>query len=167
MTTNTTIDRLFISWEKLHRDAKSLAQKLQSAGPWKGIIAVTRGGLTPAMIVARELNILIFETIVVDGYQHGDGDHATQDEPAILKYPANVGDGAGWLMIDDLVTTGRTAGVLRKLLPKAHFAAVYIKPMGKSLVDTFVTEIGQNTWIYMPWYNELQFTQLPGAPAKK
>ncbi len=37
------------------------------------------------------------------------------------------------------------------MLPKAHFAAVYAKPKGRPLVDTFVTEVSQDTWIYFPW----------------
>jgi len=53
--------------------------------------------------------------------------------------------------MDDLVDTGRTAAVLRQLMPKAHFAAIYAKPLGRPLVDTYVTEVSQDTWIYFPW----------------
>jgi len=86
--------------------------------------------------------------------------------PKSSNRPASVGDGGGWLVIDDLVDTGRTAVVLRKLMPKAHFAAVYAKPAGKPLIDTFITEVSQDTWIYFPWDVELQFTQ-PIALQKK
>ena len=55
------------------------------------------------------------------------------------------------LIVDDLVDTGKTARVVRDLLPKAHFATVYAKPMGRPLVDTFITEVSQDTWIYFPW----------------
>ena len=61
------------------------------------------------------------------------------------------GDGAGILIIDDLVDTGKTAKVVRERLPKAHFATVYAKPKGRPMVDTFVTEVSQDTWIYFPW----------------
>jgi len=27
------------------------------------------------------------------------------------------------------------------------------------LIDTFITEVSQDTWIYFPWDVELQFTQ--------
>ena len=37
------------------------------------------------------------------------------------------------------------------MMPKAHFATVYAKPKGRPLVDTFVTEVSQDTWIYFPW----------------
>ena len=55
------------------------------------------------------------------------------------------------LIVDDLVDTGQTARVVRDLLPDAHFATVYAKPMGRPLVDTFITEVSQDTWIYFPW----------------
>ena len=55
------------------------------------------------------------------------------------------------LIIDDLVDTGKTARMVRDMLPKAHFATVYAKPKGRPLVDTFITEVSQDTWIYFPW----------------
>ena len=72
---------------------------------------------------------------------------------------ANAGGGAGEgvLIVDDLTDTGKTAKVIRELLPKAHFAAVYAKPQGRPLVDTFVTEVSQDTWIYFPWDLGLSF----------
>jgi xanthine phosphoribosyltransferase len=37
------------------------------------------------------------------------------------------------------------------MMPKAHFAAIYAKPKGRAMIDTFVTEVSQDTWIYFPW----------------
>jgi len=68
-------------------------------------------------------------------------------------------DGEDVLIIDDLVDTGATAKVVRAMMPKAHYATVYAKPDGRSLVDTFVTEVSQDTWIFLPWDTELQFVQ--------
>lgn len=155
-----------VGWDELHRNAKALAWRLHDMGPWKGLIAVTRGGLVPAAIVARELDIRIIETVAVVGYAADDSNPTQNDEAKIIKDVANVGDGDGWLVVDDLVDTGRTAEVLRRRMPKAHFAAVYAKPMGKPLVDTFVTEVSQDTWIYFPWDVELQFTH-PIATQRK
>jgi xanthine phosphoribosyltransferase len=151
-----------VSWEELHRNAKALAWRLHDMGPpdgWKGLIAVTRGGLVPAAIVARELEIRIIETVSVIGYHYDDSKPEQKETATVVKNPANVGDGDGWLVVDDLVDTGRTAEILRRMLPKAHFASVYAKPMGRPLIDTFVTEVSQDTWIYFPWDIELQFTQ--------
>jgi xanthine phosphoribosyltransferase len=140
-----------VSWEALHRDAKALAWRLLELGPWKGMVAVTRGGLAPAAIVARALDVRLIETVCVIGYQPDDYNPQQANQTTVIKPPAHVGDGEGWLVVDDLVDTGRTAEVLRKLMPKAHIATIYAKPLGRPLVDTYVTEVSQDTWIYFPW----------------
>jgi xanthine phosphoribosyltransferase len=139
-----------VTWDELHRHSKALAWRLLEMGPWQAIVAVTRGGLVPAAIVARELDIRLVDTLCVASY-----DHQTKGDVSVLKGIA--GDGAGLLIIDDLVDTGHTARVVREMLPKAHFATVYAKPAGRPLVDTFVTEVSQDTWILFPWDIEPQF----------
>ena len=47
--------------------------------------------------------------------------------------------------------------MVRDILPAAHFATVYAKPMGRPQVDTFITEVSQDTWIYFPWDTGLAF----------
>lgn len=140
-----------VGWDEFQRDARALAWRLADKGPWSGIIAVTRGGLVPAAIVARELDIRIIETVGVSSYRGEDGIPGQRGAAEILKTPANVGDGQGWLVVDDLVDTGQTVEVLRQTLPKAHFAAVFAKPLGRPLIDTYVTEVSQDTWIFFPW----------------
>ena len=156
-----------VGWDELHRNAKALAWRLVALGPWKGIVAVTRGGMVPAAIVARELDVRMIETVCVVGYHYDDSKPAQAAETRIIKPPAGVGDGNGWLVVDDLVDTGRTAEVLRRMLPKAHFAAVYAKPAGRPLIDTFITEVSQDTWIYFPWDVEPQFMQPIAMQTKK
>ena len=145
-----------VSWDQLHRDGKALAWRLvdkgPSGGPWNGIVAITRGGLIPAAIVARELDCRLIESVSVVTY-----DEEERGKPSVVKMPEAAGDGEGWLILDDLVDTGTTARVVRGLLPKAHFATIYAKPAGKPLVDTFVTEVSQDTWILFPWDTEPQF----------
>lgn len=141
-----------VSWDQLHRDSKALAWRLLEKGPWKGIVAITRGGLIPAAIIARELDCRLIESVSIVTY-----DEETRGEPHVAKPPVAAGDGTGWLILDDLVDTGTTARVVRALLPKAHFATVYAKPAGKPTVDTFITEVSQDTWILFPWDTEPQF----------
>jgi xanthine phosphoribosyltransferase len=139
-------DKTFpVSWEELHRNARALAWRLMDKGPFRGIVAIARGGLVPAAIVARELEIRLIETVSVASY-----DERQQGDLTILKAPS-VGDGTGWLLIDDLVDTGKTAQAVRNLLPRAHFATIYAKPAGRPLVDSFITEVSQDTWISFPW----------------
>ncbi len=146
--------RFLVSWDQFHRDCKALAWRLvEKSDSWKGIIGITRGGLIPAGIVARELDIKVVETIGISSY-----DDKNQRELKILKNidKALVGDGAGWLVIDDLVDSGNTAKLIRKMLPQAHLATVYAKPAGEPLVDTYVTWVSQDTWIYFPWDIDIQ-----------
>ena len=144
-------DEIIISWVELHRDARYLSEVLHQKGPWKGIIAVTRGGLVPAALVARELDIRLVDTICVTSYDAGAAGAAAQVQGQVNVLKGVTGDGAGHLLIDDLVDTGRTAQAVRQLLPKAYFATLYAKPEGRGYVDSFVGEVGQETWIVFPW----------------
>jgi xanthine phosphoribosyltransferase len=144
-----------VSWDQFHRDARALAWRLNGAGPFEAIVTVTRGGLVPAAIVARELDLHLIETICITSYNH-----IQQGELTVLKSVAPEllhKGGKGVLIVDDLVDTGKTARVVRDLLPNAHFATVYAKPMGRPLVDTFITEVSQDTWIFFPWDTGLAF----------
>ncbi len=152
-----------VTWDQLHRDARALAWRLIGKGPFQGVVAITRGGLIPAAIVARELELRVIESVSVLTY-----DEEAKGEPVVAKLPTAAADGAGWLVIDDLVDTGATARVVRGLLPRAHFATVYAKPAGRTLVDDFVTEVSQDTWILFPWDTEPVFSvplarRAPGA----
>ncbi|RUT24487.1 xanthine phosphoribosyltransferase [Asaia sp. W19] len=138
-----------VTWDQLHRDARTLASALMARGAFKGIVAVTRGGLIPAAIIARELDCRLVESISVISYA---GESAQdQKEPRVVKAPIAAGDGEGFLVIDDLVDSGETAKVVRDVLPKAHFACLYAKPNGKPHTDQYVMEVAQDTWVLFPW----------------
>jgi xanthine phosphoribosyltransferase len=141
-----------VTWDQLHRDARALAWRLMSLRPLQGIVAVTRGGLIPAAIIARELDVRLIESVSIITY-----DEEQKGDPVVTKPPTAAGDGTGFLIVDDLVDTGTTGRVVRGLLPKAHFACVYAKPAGKQIVDSFITEVSQDTWIMFPWDMEPQF----------
>jgi xanthine phosphoribosyltransferase len=84
-------------------------------------------------------------------------DQFHRDARALAWRLAGAGPFQGVLIVDDLVDTGKTAKVVREILPEAHFATVYAKPMGRPMVDTFITEVSQDTWIYFPWDTGLAF----------
>jgi xanthine phosphoribosyltransferase len=144
-----------VTWDQLHRDAKALAWRLIDKGPFAGVVAVSRGGLIPAAIIARELECRLVESVSVLSYA-GDSED-TRGSPVIIKSPSAAGDGTGFLIIDDLVDTGNTARVVRAVLPRAHFACIYAKPAARDVVDSYVTEVSQDTWILFPWDTEPQF----------
>jgi len=152
-----------VSWDQFHRDSKALAWRLSDLskknGEWEAIIAITRGGLVPAAIIARELGVRKIETVCIASYH----EYKDQGNLIVLK---NISDeilksgnnGKNILVIDDLTDTGATAIKVREMLPNAHFATVYAKPSGKPTVDTYVTEVSQDTWIYFPWDLDLSYS---------
>ncbi|MGG7564611.1 xanthine phosphoribosyltransferase [Rhodovulum sp. DZ06] len=150
-----------VSWDQMHRDSRALAWRLDKQGPgeggdWKAIVGITRGGLVPAAIVARELDVRVVDTISVKSYNH-----QSQAEAQVLKAPDAdlMGDGEGILIVDDLVDSGKTLELVRSLYPRAHFATVYAKPKGRPMVDTYITEVSQDTWIFFPWDMALQYVE--------
>ena len=149
-----------VSWDQIHRDARALAWRLDGKGPddgaWRAVVGITRGGLVPAMIVSRELDIRVVDSISVTSYAHQD-----RRDAEITKFPQAdlMGDGSGILIVDDLVDSGKTLELVRELYPKAHFATVYAKPAGEPMVDTFITGVSQDTWIFFPWDMALQYVE--------
>ena len=158
-------DDIVISWPELHRDTRVLCHTLMEKGPFKGIIAIARGGMIPAALVARELEIRLLDTICASSYEESvedsEGAQIMRSEVKVLKGVDH--DGEGYLLIDDLVDTGNTARVIRKLLPKAFFATLYAKPMGRDIVDLCVKEFSQDKWVYFPWDIDYKFV----PPLKK
>lgn len=138
-------DKYIVTWDHLQMQARVLAKRLhQKNKNWTSIIAVSRGGLVPAALIARELNIRHVDTVCVSSY-----DNDKQRELLVLKRAE--GDGTNAILIDDLVDTGETAKAIKEMYPNAYFVTIFAKPQGKTLVDDFVVDIAQDTWIEQPW----------------
>lgn len=154
-----------VSWDQFHRDCKALAWRLagmaDAKGEWKAIVSITRGGLVPAAIIARELGVRKIETVCIASYH----EYKEQGDLELIKSISQElidecgGDGEGILVIDDLTDTGKTAAKVREMLPRAHIATVYAKPKGVPMADTFVTEVSQDTWIFFPWDMEMAYVE--------
>ncbi|MGC6389719.1 xanthine phosphoribosyltransferase [Ewingella sp. S1.OA.A_B6] len=137
-------EKYVVTWDMLQIHARTMAKRLLPAEQWTGIIAVSRGGLVPAALLARELCIRHVDTVCISSY-----DHDNQRDMHVLKRAE--GDGEGFIVIDDLVDTGGTAKAIREMYPKAHFITIFAKPAGAPLVDDYVIDIPQDTWIQQPW----------------
>ncbi len=139
-----------VSWNEIHILSKKLCEKLRQSGKtWDRLVAVTRGGMVPACLVARELNIRVIDTVSVKSY-----DHQSQSAAEVLKMPENIGTGKNCLIIDDLSDTGNTFKALRQLLPDATYACLHVKPQGKPQTDYYAVEVTQDTWIFLPWEDQ-------------
>ena len=146
-------EKYVVTWDMFQMHARKLSERLLPASQWKGIIAVSRGGLFPAAVLARELGIRHIETVCIASYH----DHNNQGELQVLHAAQVPNGGEGFIVVDDLVDTGNTARAIRQMYPNAKFVTVFAKPAGAELVDDYVIDIPQNTWIEQPWDLGLTF----------
>ena len=153
-------EKYVVTWDMFQMHARKLSERLLPASQWKGIIAVSRGGLCPAAVLARELGLRHIETVCIASYH----DHNNQGELQVLHAAQIPNGGEGFIVVDDLVDTGNTARAIRQMYPNAKFVTVFAKPAGAELVDDYVIDIPQNTWIEQPW--DLGLTFVPPLSRK-
>ena len=153
-------EKYVVTWDMFQMHARKLSEHLLPASQWKGIIAVSRGGLFPAAVLARELGLRHIETVCIASYH----DHNNQGELQVLHAAQVPNGGEGFIVVDDLVDTGNTARAIRQMYPNAKFVTVFAKPAGAELVDDYVIDIPQNTWIEQPW--DLGLTFVPPLSRK-
>ncbi len=148
-------NELFISWDGIQAACAQIAARIIEDGrSFERVLAITRGGLFPAGIIARELDIRQVETIGIDTYD----DQEQKSEPAIIKLCREefLKD---TLIIDDLVDTGATIKKLKDQTDNCYFVAVFAKPEGLPLVDLYHSEVPQDTWIRFPWDTRRQYSE--------
>lgn len=141
----STLNRHYLTWEAVHRDAVALAHQIKDKGPWKKIVAVTRGGLIPTAIIVQYLDVRLVDTVCIATYSSGEQPNTAE----IFKPLYDESDQI--LVVDDLVDTGKTFEVLRGFLPHATYVSLYHKPKGKEWTDFSVKMIPQDTWVVFPW----------------
>ncbi|VAX76224.1 Xanthine phosphoribosyltransferase [Serratia symbiotica] len=151
-------EKYVVTWDMLQIHTRKLAYRLLPSHQWKGIIAVSRGGLVPASLLARELNIRLVDTVCISSY-----DHDNQRAMQVLKRAK--GDGEGCILVDDLVDTGGTAKTICEMYPKARFVTLFAKPAGRPFVGDYVVDIPQDTWVEQPWDMALTFVPPIGGSA--
>lgn len=141
----TNHSKLFLTWDDVESHTKALSELLKSKGSWNKLVCITRGGLMPAALLSRYLDIKYVDTICLSSYDATD----KQGQLEVIKYLRS--NDSDILVIDDLVDTGKSFIKAKEFLPNAHLACIYAKPNGKSFIDTYKTDIPQTTWIVFPW----------------
>ena len=139
------IEMRILKFEEILDMSEDLIKKLPDK-KWEGILAITRGGLVPAGILAQYMDIRRIEVINVKSYEE-----KSQGQMEILNSPTVLHGGENWLVIDDLSDTGTTLRAVRKLYPHAFFATLVVKPKGKDAVDFYSAEFPQDLWLHYPW----------------
>lgn len=139
-------DKIYIRWEEFHQDVKSVCEKIKNSGTYNKIVAISRGGLLPAGIIAYELDIRNCHAINIATYigdEHRELDH--------LDNLDDVGEiNSQTLIVDDLADSGQTFRLLRQEFPKTRFVSIYSKPAGLKEVDIYAREL-PDQWIVFPW----------------
>ena len=140
-------DKLYINWQEFHQDTKALAEKIRAHGKFDKIIAISRGGLIPAGILAYELDIRNSQAINISSYDTGEIRRADED----VEIDCDISDvDEHTLVVDDLSDSGRTFRLMRQLLPQAKFVAVYVKEQGRAEADIYTRQV-PDTWVVFPW----------------
>lgn len=145
-------NKIHIEWDEFHQHCKKLVQLLKNKGTFNKIVAVSRGGLVPAGILAYQLNIRNCETINMSSYDDSPvaPDSLRRDDAEIELRAAVSQVDNQTLIIDDLADTGRTFRILRQMYPQAVYCSIYAKDAGKSSVDVYAEGL-PDAWIVFPW----------------
>lgn len=139
-------EKVYINWNDFHQDVKDLCAKIRQSGEYDKIVAISRGGLVPAGIIAYELDIR--NSAVINIATYVGAEHLKLDE---VDRPEAVGKvDEKTLIIDDLADSGQTFRVMRRQFPKGRYVTVYAKEKGKNEVDLYAREV-PDEWIVFPW----------------
>lgn len=115
------------------------------------IIAVTRGGMIPAAILAGWLDVRKIDVVSMEGYG---ADDIPLESLIIHKFPGAIcyQQSEIALIVDDIIDTGRTMQRLARMLPKAKRAALYGKlPATHQDVHCIGRLVPNEAWVTMPW----------------
>lgn len=160
----------YVTWDEVQSHCRALAEKILAGDKkFAKMLVITRGGMFPAGILARELEIRQIENVCIDTY-----DAQNIKVPTLLKRPSDDFC-RDVLVIDDLADTGSTLKMVRDMVSDSLIVTIFAKPAGESLVDLFHEQVGQNVWVRFPWDTEngktfvkplaLRGTPSPAKPA--
>jgi len=134
--------QVIISWEEFENDVKELVNKIPQ-GKFTKIVAIAKGGLIPAYYLAKFLFIDRVETINIQSYKD-------RERGELVLTGSKKGSlEKDWLIVDDLVDSGHTAQLTKKLYPNSQLAVIYKKPNSIILPEYFSKEMDK--WIVFPW----------------
>lgn len=147
------MDRLTVTWDDVQTLCDRLADQL-AGQPFEGLLAVTRGGLIPAGLLAYRLNL---RDILVAAMQFYDDNGARAAQPTFLQFPAApLLCGRRILVVDEVWDSGRTITAVCDRVRDAGGAPVtavlHHKPQRSEMPgrpDFMAQET--NDWIVYPW----------------
>lgn len=142
-----------VSWPRFDRLVRQLAQRILASG-WRPevIVAIARGGLVPARVLADELDLAAVASFRVAHYWQ-----AQKTRAACVVDPlcAEIA-GRRVLLVDDVADSGETfAAALDHLAARQpaeiRSAVILYKTVSPYRPDYFAAEVRSWRWILFPW----------------
>lgn len=129
MTDTTTAERAIVSWDDLDRLVAELAERL-APKQFDVMLAITRGGLVPAGMLAYRLRI---RNILVAAVEFYDDEGRPGPRPTFLQFPADpLLRGQQVLVVDEVWDSGTTIHAVTERVRQAGgiptTAVVHWKP---------------------------------------
>lgn len=143
-------EKLYLNFDEIKHLSDILAQKIAADCAdlsQATLVAVSRGGLIPAQLIAYKLNIRDIRVMKLISY---DEDNVRQEIKDIST--DRLFDGADVYFIDDLADSGATVRYIRKKFPTARLCCLLEKTCCNKHPDITACEgIKENTWVIFPW----------------
>ncbi len=146
------VEKQYLSWDQIHEMVNELATL--GHGEYDALMAVTRGGLVPAGLLAYHLGI---RNILVAAVQFYTGVARRAQQPSFLQFPADpLLGGKRILIVDDIWDSGRTIMAVKERVVAGGgipiTAVLHYKPEASLFGDRpdyFVETT--SAWIVYPW----------------
>lgn len=120
------MEELNITCERLIMDCKVLAKFIEMKYPMiKKLVAITRGGLFPTLMLSEFLEIKNIGSISLKSYN--DGEHSNSEMQQLNNLLDETWNSENTLFVDDLFDSGNTIKFIKEKFPKALACTIYYK----------------------------------------
>lgn len=148
----------FYGWRHVNKACRKLSISYQHTLPTR-IIALARGGLVPATIMANQLGVRQIYSLGISSYEvTTDGTERPGSFDLYQNLPANtrVGNDDVVLLIDDISDKGTTfkysADYVKEIVGgRVVTVSLVIKPSTKFKPDYYNEVVDDDQWVVFPW----------------
>lgn len=144
------MEKTHLSWDEIKHWSDTLAEKIAADCAdleQATLVAVSRGGLIPAQLVAYKLNIRDVRVMKLISYND-----AGQREEIKDISTDRLFDGGDVYFIDDLADSGSTVEYIRKKFPTARICTLLMKTCCEKEPDICArTGLDAKCWLVFPW----------------
>ncbi len=144
------MEKQTISWEEIDHWSNTLADKIAADCQdlsQATLVAVSRGGLVPAQIIAYKLNIRDVRVMKLISYN----DSGEREEIKDISTD-RLFDGSDVYFIDDLADSGATVKYIRKRFPSSRLCTLLMKTCCAEEPDICARSgLAADNWLVFPW----------------